>query len=175
VQKTDWKNTAELVGIAAIVASLIFVGVQVRQSQSSANVSQVASYAEQMFELRSLLIEHADVWMRACAGEELHPVEAAQAAQLYKSYVEFTYTQGVTADLGMFDYSQLLASRMAANIHRYPGFARMAKTQSEWSRTEQSFEHVAELAVFNDMVRARLATLQELEPDPNYDVTLCGM
>jgi hypothetical protein len=51
----------------------------------------------------------------------------------------------------------------------------MAKTQSEWSRTEQSFEHVAELAVFNDMVRARLATLQELEPDPNYDVTLCGM
>ena len=53
-----------------------------------------------MFELRSLLIEHANVWQRACAGEELESVEAAQAAQLYMVYVDFTYTQGVTAALG---------------------------------------------------------------------------
>ena len=29
----NWKDSAELVGIAAIVASLIFVGIQLRQEQ----------------------------------------------------------------------------------------------------------------------------------------------
>jgi hypothetical protein len=149
--------------------------VQVRQSQSSANVSQVASYAEQMFELRSLLIEHASVWQRACAGEELESVETAQAAELFMAYTDFTFTQGVTADLGMFDYAPLLAHRFAANLHRYPGFARMYKTHSEWVRAEQAREHVVEIAVFNDMMQARLATLQKLEPNPNFDVAMCGM
>ena len=32
----DWKSTAELIGISAIVASLIFVGLQMRQSQEIA-------------------------------------------------------------------------------------------------------------------------------------------
>ena len=31
MRKTDWKDIAELIGIAAIVASLVFVGLQMRQ------------------------------------------------------------------------------------------------------------------------------------------------
>ena len=170
-----WKDVAELVGIAAIVASLVFVGVQVRQSQSSANVSQVTGYGEQMLELRSLLIEHADVWQRACADEELDSVESAQAAQLFRAYAEFTWAQGVTSELGMFDYAPLLAGRFAANVHRYPGFARMWKAQSEWVKdAEQSRTYVDELGEFSDLVLTRLATLQNLEPNPNFDVSLCG-
>ena len=36
----DWKSVAELVGIAAIVASLVFVGLQMRQSQEIAIAQQ---------------------------------------------------------------------------------------------------------------------------------------
>lgn len=36
----DWKSVAELVGIAAIVASLVFVGLQMRQSQDIAIAQQ---------------------------------------------------------------------------------------------------------------------------------------
>ena len=36
MKKSDWKDTAELIGIAAIVASLIFVGMQMKQSQDIA-------------------------------------------------------------------------------------------------------------------------------------------
>jgi hypothetical protein len=129
-----------------------------------------------VFELRSLLIEHANVWQRACAGEELDSVEAAQAAQLYMVYVDFTYTQGVTAALGMFDYAPILAGRFAANLHRYPGFARMTKDHNEWVKdSEQSGTHVVEIAEFHDMMLARLATLQKIEPNPNFDVSRCGL
>jgi hypothetical protein len=40
MKKTDWKATAELIGIAAIVASLIFVGLELRQSHRIAIASQ---------------------------------------------------------------------------------------------------------------------------------------
>ena len=36
MKNTDWKDIAELVGIAAIVASLVFVGLELRQSQAIA-------------------------------------------------------------------------------------------------------------------------------------------
>ena len=40
MKNTDWKETAELIGIAAIVASLIFVGLQMRQSHQIAVATQ---------------------------------------------------------------------------------------------------------------------------------------
>ncbi len=36
MNSTEWKGVAELVGIAAIVASLIFVGLQMRQEHTFA-------------------------------------------------------------------------------------------------------------------------------------------
>jgi hypothetical protein len=42
-KNTDWKDIAELVGIATIVASLIFVGIELRQSQMIATASQYQS------------------------------------------------------------------------------------------------------------------------------------
>ena len=40
MKETDWKGVAELVGIAAIVASLIFVALQMKQSQEVAIATQ---------------------------------------------------------------------------------------------------------------------------------------
>ena len=40
MKNTDWKDIAELVGIAAIVASLVFVGLQMRQAQKIAVAAQ---------------------------------------------------------------------------------------------------------------------------------------
>ncbi len=37
---TNWKGTAELIGFTAIVASLIFVGLQLKQSQEIAIAAQ---------------------------------------------------------------------------------------------------------------------------------------
>lgn len=175
MRTTKWKDIAELVGISAIVASLIFVGIQVRQSQSSANVSQLQSYGEMSLALRALIMEHADVWQRACADEELSPAESVQANQLMRAYVEFTYTQGVTADLGMFDYRQLVIGRYVANMHRYPGFAKMADAQSEWVRLPENFRSIDELAALVNLAQAKRAAMHELDPNPQFDISLCGI
>ncbi len=44
--KSNWKDIAEIIGIAAIVASLIFVGLQMKQSHEIALADQYQSRAE---------------------------------------------------------------------------------------------------------------------------------
>ncbi len=46
MKQQDWKNIAELVGIAAIVASLIFVGLQMKQSHEIAIGDQYQNRAD---------------------------------------------------------------------------------------------------------------------------------
>ena len=48
---TEWKEIAELVGLVAIVASLVFVGLQLKQSQEIALATQYQSRAESVQEL----------------------------------------------------------------------------------------------------------------------------
>jgi hypothetical protein len=71
MKSVDWKTYAELVGITAIVASLIFVGLQLRQEQAIA----VAALGQSEIEIRAELIlgmsEHAVVWDKSNRGEPL--------------------------------------------------------------------------------------------------------
>ena len=54
---TDWRATAELIGITAIVASLIFVGLQLKQSQEIAIATQYQNRAEAVMNLSLTYIE----------------------------------------------------------------------------------------------------------------------
>ena len=170
-----WKDYAELVGIASIVASLIFVGIEVRQSSSAGQVDQTASYGEMMLSVRALLTEHADVWQRACSGAQLTQAEATTAAQLYRAYAEFMWVQGVSSGVGTINFRNSLAERFAANVHRYPGFAALFKANGDWGQFgEPSVLDNAAILEFTELVLNRIEELSTIDPNPNYDVSWCG-
>ena len=66
MKKTDWKDIAELVGIAAIVASLVFVGLQMRQDQAIARADLGSRTAEIQIGIKEILTsaEFARVWTK---------------------------------------------------------------------------------------------------------------
>lgn len=170
-----WKDYAELVGIASIVASLVFVGIEVRQSSSAGQVDQVIGYGEMAISVRSLLAENADVWRKACAGDELSPTESVLAGQLFRAYAEFMWVQGMSSGVGDVKIRQSLAGRFAANVHRYPGFAALFRSNGEWGDLgEPSRTNSVAAAEFTDLVMARIAELREIEPSPSFDITWCG-
>ena len=75
LKATNWKDIAELVGIAAIVASLIFVGLQMKQSQEIAvaeTYQQEIAAAYASGELASL---NAEAVERANEGAQLTDAE----------------------------------------------------------------------------------------------------
>ena len=57
MKKTDWKDIAELIGIAAIVASLVFVGVQLRQEQLIARTEMASVSAEIKLQINDKISE----------------------------------------------------------------------------------------------------------------------
>ena len=57
----DWKGTAELVGIAAIVASLIFVGLQLRQTEVIARATLYQMRSDAGRELVGITLENKEL------------------------------------------------------------------------------------------------------------------
>ena len=75
MQKINWKFVAEAIGISAIVASLIFVGLQIRQDQRVAAAQVNMSLLEVTPSINSTKTEHADVWVKARNSQDLSETE----------------------------------------------------------------------------------------------------
>lgn len=71
MKPTNWKVTVEIIGIGAIVASLVFVGLQLKQEREVALGQIDQSSLQAMIELDSTMAEHADVWAKARDASEL--------------------------------------------------------------------------------------------------------
>ena len=83
---TNWKDIAELIGIAAIVASLIFVGFQMRQDRQIAEAQIFAEFGESHTVWADLVTTNANVWVRGLNGDELSDTETAQFDALAVGY-----------------------------------------------------------------------------------------
>lgn len=81
MKNVNWKDIAELVGISAIVASLVFVGLQLRQDRSLARAELGAGSFESLATLRLALTspEFATTYARSLERpEELTTAEKLQ-------------------------------------------------------------------------------------------------
>lgn len=83
MKKTDWKNIAELIGIAAIVASLIFVGLQLRQDREIAVSESYSSTTDTVGDLATLVEGNSRIWRLGLDGSEL----AAEDELVFKAMV----------------------------------------------------------------------------------------
>ena len=85
MKENSWKDIAELIGIAAIVASLIFVGLQMKQSQDIALAAQYQARTDTIVNLYSENKQHAigaELWgnlMKTWPDDELGMSAAGEA------------------------------------------------------------------------------------------------
>jgi hypothetical protein len=126
MKKSDWKDTAELVGIAAIVASLIFVGLQMKQAQDIAYSELDVSLLAIQAETTDLISVNSDVWVRGNAGEELNPAEMAVFSSLVtllngRWFVEYRHA----TQLGRTDIAETIKYDWSAFLYQNPGARRV--------------------------------------------------
>ena len=67
----QWKDLAEVVGFIALIASLIFVGLQIRQDQDIARIQNAADFDDTMIEYARVINANRDVWIRGLEGGDL--------------------------------------------------------------------------------------------------------
>lgn len=72
MKSTNWKDTAEIIGIAAIVASLVFVGMQMRQDRILARAELGAGSFESIAALRLEMtsLEFAETFVKVLENPE---------------------------------------------------------------------------------------------------------
>ena len=76
------KDIAEFVGITAIVGSLIFVGLQLKQSQEIAIAETFLSILSSEIEATTGINENAETWAKANSGAELSAAESVIFANI---------------------------------------------------------------------------------------------
>jgi len=169
----DW---LQIVGLAAVVGSLVFVGLQLKQADNIAFAEVLESAAARGIEQRTLTAEHADTWQKACLGAELTSAEKVIAGNIYFNYLQGNFNTWMRYQETGFGGtgSRFLIDSFAANIHRYPGFRSMALSFGEWDKLGARWDGGV-VEGYISAVRQRVAELEQLEPTPNADIMWCGV
>ena len=83
MRSTNWKDIVEVVGIIAIIASLVFVGIQARQEQEIAITDTYGSVSEMTIEISIAVGQNMEIWRKGSNGDELSPDEFGIFQGLY--------------------------------------------------------------------------------------------
>ena len=92
MSREQLKDILAAIGVIAIVASLMFVALEIRTNTDSNNIAIEQNYASNWLTINTAVAENGDLAelvAKANAGEELNRGEAQQ----YKSYVQMNLTQ----------------------------------------------------------------------------------
>ena len=130
MKKINWKVVAELIGIVAIVGSLLFVGIQLRQEQTIAFAEINQSAVESYVSVNAFIAEHAGVLVRSNAGEQLTDEEALIINRIVHSlHIKFRIEAAMRRSLG--DSEGMAPKLFAIFLFNNPGAFRVWLELSE--------------------------------------------
>jgi len=159
MKKPDWKGAAELVGIAAIVASLIFVGVELRQSRAIAIGEGNLSNAELHIESNNAINEHSVVWIRGNSGEALDNHEAVIFDNLVRNKAVHAFMEYARLNQLEFDEAaDEINTLFSVFLFENPG-ARQSWTRSE-AFLDQHFGVSTAHQTWKEKIHAKLTRLE---------------
>lgn len=163
----NWKDTAELVGIAAIVASLVFVGLELQQSQRIAIAEQEGAQVIERIERDAFLSAHAELIAKLNAGDEVSEAEQIQVNMVIDviyGHAFFSYRRW-----DYLDHPAVAAParHLAKFLNENPGLRDSFLRQLEVSLTQNEFLGVnpSQSAIRNFLndVKGNLAVLDGVE------------
>jgi hypothetical protein len=112
MKRFNWRDLAEIIGFASIVGSLIFVGMQLRQSQEIAIASQYQERASTAVEYYSSQM-HDELAITDQAGIIAAAVRSGQASPAIRSLIETQSPESI----GLWFYRQRVFFVMLDNFH----------------------------------------------------------
>ena len=169
MKQLSWKFIAELVGIGAIVASLIFVGYQLQQDRRLAAAQVIVAAETVNLELSSLIGEYREVWLKGLAGEKVSDAEDVMFQTLAAAH--FRKHSGIFQRVQLlgFGAAEGTVVAYALDLYRYPPLRRLYTQRSQQGRTIGSYVD-AQLAgglfsSFSARVNDKLQAFDANEPD----------
>ena len=130
-----FNKVAELVGIVALIASLVFVGMEIRQSQLIALTEVDAANSIASIELASLINDSSDVWGRGIAGVDLDDADLETFRNIIIALSDRNWSlQNQLRILGDRQAADWVVHEFAAFLHQRPG------ARGAWSERESALK-----------------------------------
>ncbi len=161
------KDVVEFVGAVAILASLVFVGVQLQQSQNIAVAEGYETIFSTRIEVENSIKEHVNIWRRGAADGELTEDESAIFAILVNqvnetrvmAYLHKIYIEG-------YEAAEFEVKEFATFLYQNPGARKV------WDNRESSLIKYRTLlsddgtysSSWTNRVHARLVILDREKP-----------
>ena len=167
MKNTNWKDVAELLGIAAIVASLVFVVLELRQSQRIASSETYVSLYSSRIEVANSISEHVDVWMKGTTGDDLTQRESAIFAILVNQLAESgiqTYYQ--VNEIEGEEAAAISAREFAIFLYHNPGARKVWASREEYLISNHGLlnERGPSFSNWNETVQLYLSELDRIKP-----------
>lgn len=116
--KLTWRQNAELIGIAAIVASLVLVAYELRQNSEFAAAEEVATRYLAGIDAYAMLAENselAEIYSKSCGSDD-HLLTDAERVQLASFWMRVFYlTQWNIGTVPTSDIHLIVASQRSAH------------------------------------------------------------
>ena len=155
----NWKELFEAVGLIAIVASLVFVGIEFRQSRAIAIGEGNLANAQIQIESNNAINEYSIIWTRGNSGEPLAEHDAVIFQNLVKNVAIHAFME--YARLGQLEFDEATESvtaQFSVFLFQNPG------AREVWHQTEEflakHFASPVTHAAWKDEVRANLTKLE---------------
>ena len=165
MKPTNWKTVAEFAGISAIVASLIFVGLQLRQEQAIAIVDTYGSVVESNAAVLSLIGARPDIWEKGLLGDELSTSDEIVFSGMVRAvFSHYTHMSIRFSRIGPGD-SEIVMENLAYAIYIFPGLRRQWEADNDF-RDQMDAAHNRSVVPFDFRpgINRRLSNLDNLRP-----------
>jgi len=155
----NWKELFEAVGLIAIVASLVFVGIEFRQSRAIAIGEGNLANAQIQIESNNAINEYSIIWTRGNSGEPLAEHDAVIFQNLVKNVAIHAFMEYARLDQLEFDEAtESVTAQFSVFLFQNPG------AREVWHQTEEflakHFASPVTHAAWKDEVRANLTKLE---------------
>ena len=140
MKNLNWKAIVELVGVAAVVTSLIYVGLELRQGRAIAEADVYSALLAAQVDIDDAVRQHAGIWLRGAAGEALDEEEDL----IFQSIVRDINDRMVThySNLQLLqrqDNATLILHDFVSFLYENPGARRV------WQQREQTLNRYRDL------------------------------
>ncbi len=127
----------EILGAAAVVITLIYLSVQLRAARLAADVNLVDRSRDNDFECNRLLLDHAELWVRANSGVELSAddnLRVDRIVRMLSSDSFHAYRRSATLRSGR---ERVHSARLAGLLHQHPSMYQRWQAIREHSISRQ--------------------------------------
>jgi hypothetical protein len=160
----NWKDIVELVGIAAIVGSLIFVGLQVRQDQQIAIAATFSTAIEATSNLATLIETNSETWKKGLDGGELSAADEIEFLAMVATVEAYQLNMYIRFDRLEIGDAERSFRTYAYAIYLHPGLREAFLKRTDFlAGRDESFD-AASRSPFHESVASYLDHLDKNPP-----------